>query len=88
MSTRPHSVDNLQSAVGGFAITPDDDNDLAQITRAIFVQGDADLVDLKVTMVDGSVVTFLGLASGVAHPLQVRRVWENGTSAEGIVGLV
>lgn len=88
MTARPHAIDQLQSAVGAFAITPADGTDLAQVTRAIFFQGDTDLLDLKVTMVDGSVVTFLGLASGVVHPLQVRRVWATGTSAANIIGLV
>jgi len=88
MSARPHSADQLQSAVGAFAVTPSDSVDLAQVTRAIFVRGSATLVDMKVTMVDGSIVTLLGLATGVAHPLQVRRVWATSTTATGIVGLV
>ena len=82
------SVGNLQSAVGAFAITPNDSADLAQTTRGIFLQGDTDLVDLRVTMVDGSPATFLGLATGVIHPLQVRRVFAANTTATGIIGLV
>lgn len=88
MTARPHSVGNLQSAVGAFAITPNDGVDLAQTARAIFVQGSATLVDLKVTMLDGTTVTLLGLASGVMHPIQVRRVWATGTTATNIIGLV
>jgi hypothetical protein len=88
MTARPHSADQLQSAVGAFDITPDDDEDLAEVTRAIFLGGDAELKDLKVDLVDGSTVIFFGIATGVVHPLQVRRVHDTNTTAENIVGLV
>ena len=39
---------------------------------------------LKVTMLDGSVVSYAAIAAG-RHPLRVKRVWSTGTSATGIV---
>ena len=87
-NARPHSANDLQSADGAFAITPDDGADLPFVTRAIFIKGNASLVDLAVVMVDGSEVTFAGLATGIAHPFQVKRVLATGTTATGIIGLL
>lgn len=69
---------------GAFAITPSDSTDLAEITVNLYV-GVAGT--LKVTMFDGSVVTYGAIAAG-RHPLRVKRVWSTGTSATDIVGEV
>lgn len=40
---------------------------------------------IKVTTVQGSAVTFSGVAAGAILPLQVIRVWASGTTATSIV---
>jgi hypothetical protein len=64
------------------AVTPAD-QDLAQVTRAVYV-GVAG--DLAVRMQDGGSVTFLGVPAGTLLPLRVSRVLP-ATTAGGIVGL-
>ena len=66
---------------GGYAITPNDSTDLAEVTLSLYV-GTAGT--LKVTMMDGSVVSYAAIAAG-RHPLRVKRVWATGTSATGLV---
>lgn len=68
-----------------FAITPDNDEDLAYVTRGIYV-GVAG--DVKVDMFGtGTAIVFKDLAAGVVHPLRVKRVYEAGTDATDIVGV-
>ncbi|MHA2047208.1 MAG: spike base protein, RCAP_Rcc01079 family [Candidatus Thorarchaeota archaeon] len=71
-------------AAGAASITPDDNADLSEVTRGIWVgvQG-----DLKVDMADGDTVTFVAMAAGIVHPIQVRKVYSTGTSATSIVGI-
>lgn len=69
---------------GAFAITPNDSNDLSEMTVNLYI-GTAGTA--KLTMFDGSVVEYANLAAG-RHPLRVKRVWATGTSAAGIVGEV
>jgi hypothetical protein len=69
---------------GGDSVTPNDSVDLARQTRGVYV-GVAG--DLKVTMVAGDVLTFVGLAAGLIHPIQVTRVWATGTTATSILAL-
>lgn len=76
MVTRP--------AENAFAVTPSDDTDLAEDTRGLYVGVSG---DVKVDLVGGTTVTFVGLAAGVLHPLRVKRVYETGTDAEDIVGV-
>lgn len=66
---------------GAAAVTPNDATDLAEVTLSLYI-GTAGT--LKVTMFDGSVVTYAAIAAG-RHPLRVKRVWSGGTSATGIV---
>lgn len=69
---------------GAYAVTPDDSNDLTEVTLSLYI-GTAGT--LKVTMMDGSVVSYAAIAAG-RHPLRVKRVWATGTSAAGIVAEV
>jgi len=71
-------------ASNAFAITPHDTNDLAIMTRGIYVGASG---DLKVTLSGGTTVTFVDLAAGMIHPLRVVRVFAAGTDATGIVGV-
>lgn len=70
---------------GSALITPDDDQDLASgVTEGISF-GTAG--PLKVTMANGDVVTvpLNALAAGVIHRIRVKRVWDTGTDAAGLV---
>jgi hypothetical protein len=83
------SGENLVSLSGSniinvFAITPDDDNDLAHTTTAIYVGVEGDLkVDLSGV---GTGITLKGLASGVWHPISVTKVYATGITATDILG--
>lgn len=69
----------------GFAVTPADDVDLSEITRAVYVGAGG---TLAATLMTGAVVTFEGLAGGTLLPVRIRRVHATGTSATAILGLV
>ena len=63
------------------AVTPDDNNDLAQPAQALYVGFPG---DLKVTTVNGQVVTLQELKPGF-YQFSVRRIWATGTTAGEIV---
>ena len=68
----------------GLAITPDDNADIAGGSlRGFYV---AVAGNVKVTMRDGSIVTWPALAAGAPHPIEAKRIWSTGTTATGIVG--
>lgn len=69
---------------GAAAVTPSDSTDLSEVTLALYI-GTAGAA--KLTLMDGSVVTYAALAAG-RHPLRVKRVWATGTTATGIVAEV
>lgn len=69
-------------AIDAVAVTPSDANDLAQVTRAIYVGSEG---DLAVTMFSGANVTFTAVV-GVL-PIRAKRVFSTGTTATGIVAL-
>lgn len=71
-------------AVTVFDITP---NDSADLPQAITVLNVATPGTVRVTVVDGSTAD-LTLCPGAAFPVQARRVWQTGTTATGIRGLV
>lgn len=64
------------------AVTPNDNADLPNFSRALYVGGAG---DLEVTTVGGDTVTFAA-ASGLL-PVCVSRVRASGTSATGIIAL-
>lgn len=66
------------------AITPHDTNVLTHVTRGIYV-GVAG--NVKVTMIGGEAVTFVGLAAGVVHPIAAQIIWSAGTTATSILGV-
>lgn len=72
-------------AVGAFSISPNDAQDLLQVTRAIYVGVSG---DISVVMKSGEAVSFIGVGAGAVLPLRVARVNATGTSASNIVGLV
>lgn len=74
---------------GGAAVTASDTvNDPAGPFAALWIGG-AGSGNLKVTMVNGDVVTLAGVTASGIHPLRlaVLRVWSTGTDVTGIVGL-
>lgn len=70
--------------LGGFAITPNDTNDLQEITLSVWVGGAG---SLKVTLCDNSTVTYTNVPVG-RQPLRVKRVWAAGTTATSLIGEV
>jgi len=68
----------------GFAITPDDDNDLERPVRALYV-GNAG--SIAVTFASGTEVVLNGVAGGTVLPIRVVRVRATGTTAGALVGL-
>ena len=71
-------------ARNAFAVTPHDTNDLANVTRGIYVGASG---DLKVETANGNVVTFVGLAAGMIHPISCKQVYATGTTATSIMGV-
>jgi hypothetical protein len=67
-----------------FAITPHDTNQIAYETKGLYV-GTTGAV--KVTMYDGSEVTFTAVPAGAILPIVVKIVWSTGTTASTILGL-
>lgn len=65
-------------------ITPDDANDLAVATRALYV-GTAG--SLQVRMVSGQTISFANVQAGVVYPLRIAQVMATGTTAADLVGL-
>lgn len=65
------------------AITPDDDNNLTETTRAIWVGGAGDLTAI---MRSGETVTFAGVPAGTLLPVRVTRVLESSTATD-LVGV-
>jgi hypothetical protein len=65
------------------AVTPSDTTNISA-TRALYVGSSG---DVRVQMLDGTVITLTNLAAGILHPLQVIRVYETGTTAAGIIAL-
>ncbi len=75
----------MQPAVGGAAVTPNDSQDLAKSSRALYVGGAG---DVKVTTVDGSTITFSAVPAGTLLPVAVKRVFATLTTATNILALL
>lgn len=68
-----------------FAITPDDNADLTQATKAIYVGSEGDLTVMTVN--SDTPVTFSNTISGSILDIRVQRVLATGTTAQNLVGL-
>ena len=64
-------------------VTPSDSGAISD-TFGIYVGGPG---NLKVDMVDGGTVTFVGVVAGTILPIQVRRVYATGTTASNLIAL-
>jgi hypothetical protein len=76
--------DATSSPADWFAITPDDDTDLTQSVRAIWVGTGGDLVLMGA---DGNSETFKNVQSGYLFVASPARVLATATTAEDLVGL-
>jgi hypothetical protein len=76
-------IENISPAAAAAAVTPNDSTRIAP-TRGLYcgVSG-----DVKVIMLDGTTVTFTGLAAGVIHPICCVLVFSTDTTATNIVAL-
>ena len=68
----------------GEAVTPHDENELAVVSRALYVGTGGDLV---VALASGTTLTLPNVQDGSLLPVRVRRVNATGTTATGIVSL-
>jgi hypothetical protein len=79
-----HATGLNSPADNAFAITTDDDTDLTNFTRGLYVGVSG---DVKVDLVASGTVVFTDLIAGVIHPIRAKRVYATGTTATNIVGL-
>lgn len=70
--------------VNGFAVTPHDTNELAAVTRAVWVGGAG---ALKVTLLGGDTVTLAAVPAGTLLKIRATVIFSTGTTATVIVGL-
>ena len=68
-----------------FLITPNDDENLIEPTKALSFATDG---AIKVDDTNGNTLTIPAgaLVAGVQHAVRIRKVYETGTTATGIVG--
>lgn len=62
-------------------VTPSDSTDLSFVTRNLYIGTGG---DLRVTLLGGQTVTYLGVAAG-DFPRRVKRVHTTGTTATNII---
>lgn len=75
----------VSPAVKAVAISPDNDNDLAKISRAVYIGGAGDLA--VILEGDTAVVTFVGMLVGVIYSIRAKRIRSTNTTATNIVAL-
>jgi hypothetical protein len=73
-----------ESAVDGFAITPNDSADMAAVAVQVYVGVAGNMV---VDTTEGTTLTFIGLQAGQILPVKCRRVRATGTTATNLIGL-
>lgn len=84
------AVDVTQSGLGepavyAVAVTPSDDTDLANVSRALYVGGAG---DVEVIMLGGrATVVFSAVPAGTILPIRVCRVKDGNTTATLILNL-
>ncbi|PZU85939.1 MAG: hypothetical protein DI528_10780 [Shinella sp.] len=69
----------------GFTILPDDDANLLETTRGLYIGSGG---DISVVMTSGASIVLTNVPGGSILPLRVNRVLATGTTTSGIVGLV
>jgi hypothetical protein len=68
-----------------FAVTPNDANDLQEITRALYIGGAG---NVRLVARDGGTVTYANVPAGSRLPIRASRVLATGTTATSIIGEV
>lgn len=81
---KSHTQNLISPPPSAAEITPSDTLDLTFATRALYVGGGG---NLKVRMLDGTLVTFANTQAGAQYAMRVDRVLATGTTASGIVAL-
>lgn len=71
-------------AIHAFAITPSNEEELAYVTRSIYVGVGG---TIAVVMASGDEVTFVGVQAGSVLPVRVKQVKVTGTNATNMIGL-
>lgn len=84
MSAPYLTADATVSARRATAVTTSDTVVYEQPTRAIYVGGPG---NLKVDMVSGGTVTFVGLSAGTVLPIQAERIYATLTTATNLIAL-
>lgn len=69
----------------GFAVTPTDSVDLAQLTTALYIGGAG---TLRIITQKGTTLNFAAVPAGTTIRIRAKQVHSTGTSATSIVGLV
>lgn len=80
---RVYEKEVVDSSETAFAITPHDTTHLPFVTKRIYVGGAG---DVRVTMQDGTAVTFTGVLAGTILPVRAFKVL-TATTATNLVGL-
>ena len=71
-------------ATNAVLVSPNDSEDLATVTRAVYVGGAG---DMKVTMQDSGTVLFSCIPADTTLPIRVSRIWATTTDATFIIAL-
>ena len=77
------NIDAISPAARAAAVTPADATYITP-TRGLYVGVSG---DVKVIMLDGTTVTFVGLVAGVIHPITCVLIYDTDTTATDIVAL-
>jgi hypothetical protein len=87
MAGRPdETTSDITSIKRAQAYVPSGDvTDLVSPSRALYVGVTGDVTVIFVADKDDDEVTLVGLAAGIWHPIQVRRILQTGTDATDIV---
>lgn len=88
----PNPIGNSGSISGhgsgeGIVIVPNDDVDLARVTRGVYVGGIGDLTVEFANAPPGVAVLLSAVPVGTVLPIQVRRIHDTNTTATLIVAL-
>lgn len=79
-------TESLAGAANWFLITPDDEEDLPHVIRALSFSGEGALATMS-GETENAIIPNGSLAAGIIHPIEgVTRVLDTGTDATGLVG--
>lgn len=73
-------------ALSAAEVTPNNSADLPNFARMLYVGVGGTDKDIKVTTLNGDIVTFTNVPTGILM-VQARRVWATGTTATEIIAL-